>query len=730
MSRALWRAAFVAVVLVVLCMSGPDAEDGDRTARAVSEAVSKARPTRLDGLRVRAEHPRIWLDAERVSWLRAKVKGRTAAEVLELAGGSAPGMALASIASDDPAPCRAAWDRHVLHGRVDEGSSPLFHLALLYDWCHAHLAEGERARLRGMLVPPMEKDMANGRLWRSFHNAGHTSAFTLTASALALHGEHPVADKALAFLRPELEDILETFDRVFPDGEWAEGADYARHASHHGLRTFLALKSATGQDLLAGSPHLRNVANYIFYATKPNGLMFPGDDNDWPYLSGWEHVALLMVASEYRDPHAQWLLKHCPFPRFALPERDRWADLLWRDDAIAERSLDDLPLSRIFRGKGLVMARTAWGFDEAGRGGAWLAFTNGDYFGDHDHLDVNAFQIYRQGELAIDSGRYDDDWDFVHRPDKLLRSQFFNYYQRTIAHNTMLVRDPHEELGRGLLNDGGQRHFLFRGAHRDVPEDYAQGSFPSDEGVGKSDWATNPGRWERGDITAYTSSRDFVFVRGDGARAYAPKKVSAFVRELLFVRPRLVVVFDRVVATDASFEKTWLLHTVDEPRVAADGSWFEVTEGEGRLAGAVLLPEARRLRKVGGPGNEHLVAGVQLQAGPRSELNPSALHHGELPGSWRIEQQPSLAQAEDHFANVMLLTDRGSAERPQIEDVVDDAAGLAFRVRFVDAGSATTVSVRFAKGPSPATSLTIERGGRAVFDGALPDRVVLEEGRP
>ncbi len=742
-TTALARPALLALVLLATCKptcnadrdAARDAErDGQRDAEGAGGAAARSdgaseRAKRLDALRVRPDHPRIWLDADRVRWLQAKVKGRTTAEVAQLNGGSIAGMALTSVATGDPAPCRDAFARHAI---TDNGAT-FFHSALLYDWCHAQLKADERAKLRSVIAARMEREMRNGRLWRSFHNVGHTSALSLTTAALALHGDDPIADRALAFLRPELDDMLETLDRVFPDGEWAEGADYARHASHHALRTLLALKSATGQDLAATSPHLRNVGNYIFYATKPNGLMFPGDDNDWPYLSGWERAALLMIASEYKDPHAQWFLNHCPVAsceRYELPERDRWADLLWRDETIPERSLEDLPLSRIFRGKGLVIARTGWGDQDMRRGGAWLAFTNGDYFGDHDHLDVNAFQIYRRGELAIDSGRYDDDWDFGQQPDKVVRSQLFNYYQRTIAHNTMTVHDPDEDFARGLVNEGGQRHLLWRGKNRNVPEDYAQGTFPSDEGTGKCDWATNPGRWERGDITAYSATPDFVHVRGDGAAAYAPKKVSAFVRDLLFVRPRLVVVFDRVVSKSPAFEKAWLLHTVDEPRLAPDGAWFEVTEGEGRLFGVPLLPDGRRLVKVGGPGNEFVSGGVRYKAGPRSQLNPSELHYGEIPGAWRVEERPVAAQAEDYFANVMLLTDRSSEERPQIEEVVNDAAALAFRARFVDGATVTTVSLRFAKGAKPSTSLKVERSGKVVFDAALPDRVVLEDGRP
>ncbi|MBX3231190.1 MAG: heparinase II/III family protein [Labilithrix sp.] len=689
--------------------------------------------TRLDGMAVREERPRIWVEPGRLGWLREKVKDKHAIEIAAMAGESGPGLALAGLITGDPVLCR----------RAAAVSMPVaYHPALVYDWCHEHLGREDKARLRGRIAAHMREAMGNGRIWRSFHNDGHAHALSVTLGMLALWGDDPIAERAFDFLRPELEDMLLTLDELFPDGEWAEGADYARHASHESFRTFLALKSATGVDLLATSPHFQHVAQFIFYAVKPDGRMFPGDDNDYPFLSGWEHQALLMSAHEYRDPYAQWFLSHNAVPQFELAARDRYMDLLWADATIPERPLEELPLARIFRGKGIVFARTGWDKRDSSR--TWLAFTNGDYFGDHNHLDVNAFQIWSGGNLAIDSGRYDDDWEWSRSPAKVARSQFFNYYQRTIAHNTMLVRDPDEDFGRGLYNDGGQRSMLHTGPIRTVPEDYAQGVYPSDDGAGRYDWTTNPGRWERGDITAYVATPDLVFVRGDGTRAYAAKKLSSFVRELLFVRPNLVFVFDHVVATRPDYAKTWLLHTVDEPEIAPDGSWFEVKEGDGRLFGVALLPADRRLRKVGGPGDEFVVDGVKLSAGPHSELNPSALHFGEQPGAWRIEEQPGAARSEDWFAHALLLTDRASAARPHVEILRNDATALAVRVRvesakyddhakrekFAKHEEDMDVALRFAKdGSKPGTSMTATVRGRVVFDGALPDRVVLEEGR-
>lgn len=662
-------------------------------------------------MEIRADHPRIWIDPARLAWMREKVKKKHAIEIEALAGDTGAGLALTSLLTGDGALCLRAFAAPALR----------HHAELVYDWCYAHLGREQKQILRARIAANIEETMATRRAFRSFHNAGHAAALELTLGILALWGDDPIAARAWDFLRPELDDMLLTLDEVFPDGEWGEGSDYARHASHETFRSLMALKTATGVDLLAGSPHFQHAASFIFYSVKPDYRMFPGDDNDYPFLNGWEHKALLLSAAEFRDPYAQWFLQHSVVEPFVLAHRDRWMDLLWADPSIPERPLSELPLARIFRGKGLVLARSGWDQSESSR--TWLAFANGDYFGDHDHLDVNSFQLFHRGDLAIDSGRYDDDWDSVGSPAKVARSQFFNYYQRTIAHNTMLVHDPKEDFGRGYLNDGGQRRMIDNGLHRTVPEDYAQGNYPSDDGVGIHDWTTNLGRWERGDITAYTATSELVFVRGDGTRAYSPHKLGAFVRELVFIRPRLVVVFDRVVATDPSYEKTWLLHTIDEP--VLEDATFEVKAGEGRLFGLALLPADRRLRKLGGPHDEFTVAGVKFRAGPASELNPSKLHYGEQPGAWRIEETPGAPRAEDYFANAMLLTARTSPDRPTVLSETNDATAYALELAHDD----LRVKLRFAKGATPHTTLAITRGGRTTFDGALPDHVVLEDGR-
>src|SRR5262249_13625238 len=94
----------------------------------------------------------------------------------------------------------------------------------------------------------------------------------------------------------------------------------------------------------------------------------------------------------------------------------------------------------------LAVMRSSWRDDAT-----LVTMRCGLHGGYHNHLDHNAFTIYRSGALAIDSGGL--NYIGPHRTE---------YAMRTLAHNAILVRDPKEShwLGRynsPTNNDGGQR---------------------------------------------------------------------------------------------------------------------------------------------------------------------------------------------------------------------------------------------------------------------------------
>jgi len=229
-------------------------------------------------------------------------------------------------------------------------------------------------------------------------------------------------------------------------------------------------------------------------------------------------------------------------------------------------------------------------------------------------------------------------------------------------------------------------------------------------------------------VVAYKATDDITYVCGDATKSYSGAKLASFVRHFVFIQPDLIVVFDRVVSKNGDFKKTWLLHTVEEPAIAADGRSFEAAYKEGRLVCVPVLPQKPMLTKIGGPGNEFLVGGVHYACGPSASSGRLAeLHYGETPGAWRIEESPAEPAKEDYFLNVMLVTDRGSSAAPAVEAVTPDENHVGVRVTAADGTAATLV---FARGDKPGATMRLVRAGKVAFDAALPEEVVLEEGRP
>lgn len=711
---------------------------------------NKQSPTRFDNLQIRSEHPRIWIDAQKTAWLKEKCKGKSIKEIQELAGPSITGLALTYHITGEEKWGRIAISQAL--GKLIDPGSPYFDLntpdgigkrnsiqsslvdqAICYDWCYPLLSPEEKTEFRNLMVPQMRKNIDFKRAWRSFHNGMYAAAWPVTAAIFALDGDEPFTKDAWTFLKPELEDVLKTFDILFPDGEWPEGNDYNRHSTYPAIRIFLAIKSATGADFLSSSAHIKNTGKYIIYGAKANGLSLPCDDNDWPYVGPWEHWALLMLNEEFKDGFNQTFINHCPAERFKLEPQDQYANLLWYDSTIKEKPLSDLPLSRIFIGKGLVMTRSNWEMDtqEKRANSTWLSFHCGDYYGDHVHYDINSFTISHNGELAIDAGRYDCDWgveDWTVSKDssKIGKSQFFNYYRRTIAHNTILVKDPNEKMPLNLLNDGGQIDQLRVKGARNVPEDYDQGNFPSEEGIGKCDWVTNPDRWETGNITSYKATNDFMYVCGDGSKSYSSTKLKSFVRQLLFLQPNIIVVMDRVESTNADYKKTWLLHSVNEPKIDSKGNSFELTADEGRLVCLPVLPHKLIISKIGGPGKEFLVDTVQFKCGLESCIDPQELHYAEISGAWRIEESPSVSATKDYFLNVIMVTNKDSKEVPSVTVLSETTTEITIRVSLKNGQEAI---LSFAKGEKPSAHLKLKNGEKVFIDEEMPETVELEKGR-
>lgn len=283
----------------------------------------------------------------------------------------------------------------------------------------------------------------------------------------------------------------------------------------------------------------------------------------------------------------------------------RVTDFLWREPLDPPADLQAFPLAHLASGIGRLYARGDWTGEAT-----WFRFECGDFFANHQHLEVGNFEIFRREPLATESGEYQDYGS----------SHAVNWLMRTVAHNSLLVFQPDERFenyrnaGAKMANDGGQT------ARWGTVADTLQA------------WKGRREQFERGDIVAYDNRQSFLYVAADCTRAYSSSKLASWMRQIVFLRPHTFVIFDRVVSTRPEYEKAWLLHCRNAPEVKNRA--VSIANGKGALHVQTLLPESPAIESVSG----YRYRGQSYNA-PR-------------PG-WRLEVKPSTPRTEDLFLHVL-----------------------------------------------------------------------------
>ena len=579
--------------------------------------------------------------------------------------------------------------------------------ALAYDWLYEHPGFDASLKkrialqfLEGARVMASTPDLEHPEQ-ASYHNyttrfLGLTT-FSLYAAARCLRQDAGIIDLQNKAARA-FKNILQVAELVSPNGSYHESMDYMR-ISYVPMALLAELqRTSTGIDPALRFGMYRSFADTYLYKLLPDGTPSREGDNEYPILDDRDTVALGYAVNRFKNPYAAWLLRESGFSvqQWALPA----LNFLWNDPEVLPRdpavtSPEELPLHRYFPGVDQVVFRNGWT-----SGSTRIEFDCGPYLAKHQHLDRNHFTIYHRGHLAIDSGA---DYTEAESP------HYLNYYRRTIAHNSVLVFDPKEKFfwSENLLeaaNDGGQR----------MDSSRFWNTVRS-----RNDWEKTRDLWDLGqmniiDCADETAGRTgYHYAVGDASRAYSAQKLHAFVRHLLYL-PNLdvLLVFDRVVSTDPSFRKAWLLHGVNLPWIEGSGQQsdsgeevfenaakFRFEENKGEILVHTLLPVDHITARRGGPGHEFWTPGdtnggvwgtgrnwpMEPAEGGALPTDPLELamwkkfygndianiersnHRNVIPGSWRVEVTPTRPQTEDHFLHLFEISDQSKSGLLKVE---------------------------------------------------------------
>lgn len=545
------------------------------------------------------------------------------------------------------------------------GGYCIFVVSEVYDWCYPLLSEEDKNFIRSYAMyhaknmevgwPPVKQGnvtghATEGQLFRDLLGAG-----------VAMYDEDPYIYNTVAGRL--LDELIPSRNLSYNSTFFSEGQAYGSFRYFYELiceRIF----NTIGYNVF--SPKQKNAMYSTMYNRRPDGRFIQtGDDFNerlWGYNSSYGGQAFL-AGNIYKDPYLKSeYYKSLPYGASAsvgVTAITPVTHLIFNDVDVEVGVSQTLPLTT-FSGfpLGSMYARTSWNDGQDSDAVVVQMNIQQRFFSSHQHKDSGHFDIYYKGSLALDSGMYQSAPFYENGVSAVTgysSDHSLYYYKQSIAHNTMLVYDPKEETTYG--NHGGQR-----------------GKY----GV-ETVWDYEDMNGENavmGEVLSYDFGPDLLrpaysYLKGDISKAYSDK-VEKYQRTFVFLNmfdkayPAAMIVFDNIKSKDASFKKTWLLHSQEEPVIKDNTTIIKRTEYGygGRLINETLLPENPKIKKVGGEGNEYLVNDKNYKAVLNSPVQEA--------GNWRIELSPSTSSKQDYFLNVLQVSDNDDGIAPLKSELVED----------------------------------------------------------
>ncbi len=470
------------------------------------------------------------------------------------------------------------WNPYGTSGRSinDEVSMRLLYaMSRAYDWLHPMLTPEERLvvqksmRERGndvyltMRRTRFEDLLLDNHLTRTMGFLGQ--------AAIAFMGEIPEAEVWFDY-------IVSLFLLKYPpwggdEGGWSQGVGYWQAYVGWVLEFAVALDVATDVDLFQ-KPFFRNTGYFKLYAHPPKSKFGAfGDGSDGAPDSGSASV-VGFFAQVYKDPVLQWYAAQISgMGQVPVLPMNTFIGYVMSPETPAEMVKPalpaDFPQSRLFSDIGWTLMNVDMADWNNNVHVKFKSSAYGSY--NHGHAEQNSFMIEAYGSpLAISSGYYPWYGSPHHK----------TWTWESRSKNTILVNGS----GQGVQNINA-----------------------------------------KGKITHTSFGSMFDYVRGDATQAYLGK-VDRFWRDLWFVKPDVIAVFDQLEAKGPT-AYDWLLHSQKQMEVDAGAQRVRVPADTAEMWTYFVIPRQLQFsqtdqftvppedRDIGKPNQWHLTAALQSETG-------------------------------------------------------------------------------------------------------------------
>ncbi len=516
---------------------------------------------------------------------------------------------------------------------------------ILFDWCYDDLPGNLRDQLAQSLYK-MNREFMNtyilstaGNSYVSSHNTWNT--IFCNQNALTLYGASGLTvlqkDTVVQWFQAVYDKLINRFIPCWTyyrddDGGWNWGAAYAMWSLVDQFQLFENMRIGTNKNFYSDLPWVQNSINQYVYFMQPNNKTIHLGDGETG-LTG--DRVIYLHARVFNDPRSLWMAQYWSQPVYTPNTNQKFAKLLYKDFNMSTVSQPNSPLNWWADKVGLSVSRSSWKNDAT-----MITFFNSpSKRAAHEHRDNNSFTIYKDAPLLIDAGYYDTYGGTHYR----------NYYQRSIAHNTICVFDSTEiysNFGQAASNDGGQIESNALANYNDIFQSKNQ----------------------RGQWIQYAAGTNYEYNIADAQLSYDTAKLDFFRRRLLCIKPNRVIVLDHVHLKNISTNQRdikWIAHFVNKPTVSGssintnvpghietyNGKDYIISNRNGNLAIRTLLPANTNTTIIGGSGYEYWVNGVNY---PPLSLPDTTLNS---PGSWRIEVKPTTITDTIVYLHTMRIGD-------------------------------------------------------------------------
>jgi hypothetical protein len=496
------------------------------------------------------------------------------------------------------------------------------------DWASGKMPPSLRQRLARSMYT-MAREFMNtyiyttaGNSYVSSHNTWNT--IYCNQNALVLHDAEGLSTQQRDTVAQWYRDVYDKLTRNFipiwayyrdDDGGWNWGAAYAMWSLVDQFQLFENMRAGTDKNFYADLPWIRNSINQYIYFIQPNGKTIHLGDGETGIHGD---RVIYLHARVFRDPRSLRLAQYWSQPSMTPNTMDKYAKLLYKDFSMDSVPPPGNPLNWWADKVGLSVSFSSWERDAT----MVTFFNSPSKRAAHEHRDNNSFAVFKHAPLLVDAGYYDSYGSAHYR----------NYYQRTIAHNSIVVHDSSDRyacFGAAASNDGGQVESAALMNFDDIFRP-----------------ANQRGTWIR-----YAPGERYSYSVADAQLSYDSSKLDFFRRRVLHIRPDQVLVLDHVHLKNAAVrqrEVSWVGHFAERPAISGrrtnvvvpdhietfDGKDCGVSHGAGNLSIRTLLPDETRTTVIGGQGFEYWVDGINYP--PLTQPDTSYY----TPGSWRIEVTP------------------------------------------------------------------------------------------